>query len=127
MSRRGNDSKVEGLLMSYISLWRHLYRLGGHGARARSLLLESPAGIPWEQEALVIVGGEQDRERERERERGTERGWRGYGQGHLVGLGLGCRRACGSFVPAGTWHTQHQVGRMEEDRGFLGKGVSATV
>lgn len=41
----------------------------------------------------MIVGGEQDRERERERERGTERGWRGYGQGHLVGLGLGCRRA----------------------------------
>lgn len=65
VSRRGNDSKVEGLLMSYISLWQHLYRLGGHGARARILLLESPAGIPWEQEALVIVGGEQDRERER--------------------------------------------------------------
>lgn len=37
------------------------------------------------------------------------------------------RQACGSFVPAGTWHTQHRVGRMEEDRGFLGKGVSATV
>lgn len=69
MSRRGNDSKVEGLLTSYISLWQHLYRLGGHGARARSLLLESPAGIPWEQEALVTVGGEQDRERER-RKRG---------------------------------------------------------
>ena len=65
VSRWGNDSKVEGLLMSYISLWQHLYRLGGHGARARILLLESPAGIPWEQEALVIVGGEQDRERER--------------------------------------------------------------
>lgn len=65
VSRRGNDSKVEGLLMSYISLWQHLYRLGGHGARARILLLESPAGIPWEQEALVIVGGEQDRETER--------------------------------------------------------------
>lgn len=46
VSRRGNDSKVEGLLISYISLWQHLYRLGGHGARARSLLLESPAGIP---------------------------------------------------------------------------------
>lgn len=57
VSRRGNDSKVEGLLISYISLWQHLYRLGGHGARARSPLLESPAGIPWEQEALVIVGG----------------------------------------------------------------------
>ena len=61
--RRGNDSKVEGLRKSYISLWQHLYRLGGHGARARSLLLESPAGILWEQEALVIVGGKQDRER----------------------------------------------------------------
>lgn len=89
VSRRGNDSKVEGLLMSYISLWQHLYRLGGHGAQARSLLLESPAGIPWEQEALVIVGGEQDRGREKEREKGAEGGWRGYGQGHLVGLGPG--------------------------------------
>lgn len=89
VSRRGNDSKVEGLLMSYISLWQHLYRLDGHGAQARSLLLESPAGIPWEQEALVIVGGEQDREREREREEGAEGGWRGHGQGHLVGLGWG--------------------------------------
>lgn len=88
-SRQGNDSKVEGLLMSYISLWRHLYRLGGHGARARSLLLESPAGIPWEQEALVIVGGEQDRERERGREKGAEEGWSGHGHGHLVGLGPG--------------------------------------
>lgn len=35
------------------------------------------------------------------------------------------RRACGSFVPAGTWHTQQRVGGVEEDRGFLGKGVSA--
>lgn len=89
VSRQGNDSKVEGLLMSYISLWQHLYRLGGPRARARSLLLESPAGIPWEQEALVMVGGEQDREREREREEGAEGEWRGYGQGHLVGLGRG--------------------------------------
>lgn len=72
--RRGNDSKVEGLRKSYISLWQHLYRLDGHGARARSLLLESPAGIPWEQEALVIVGGKQDRERaEREGEGGRRR------------------------------------------------------
>lgn len=75
---------MEGLLISYISLWQHLYRLGGHGARARSPLLESPAGIPWEQEALVIVGGE-----DREREKGAEVGQRGYGQGHLVGLGWG--------------------------------------
>lgn len=67
VSRWGNDSKVEGLLMSYISLWQHLYRLDGHGARARSLLLESPAGTLWEQEALVIVGREQHRERERGR------------------------------------------------------------
>lgn len=61
--------------MSYISLYRSL----GHGAWARSLLLESPAGIPWEQEALVIVGGEQDREMER-RDRGRgrrERLWTG--------------------------------------------------
>lgn len=126
VSRRGNDSKVEGLLMSYISLWQHLYRLGGHGALARSLLLESPAGIPWEQEALVIVGGEQDRERERGRSGQRENGgdmdratwWA------LAGAG---RRACGSFVPAGTWHTQHRVSGMKEDRGFLGKGVSGTV
>lgn len=73
VSRRGNDSKVEGLLMSYISLWQHLYRLHGHGARARSLLLESPAGTPWEQEALVIVGGEQDREKEKGGRRGGGR------------------------------------------------------
>lgn len=73
VSRWGNDSKVEGLLMSYISLWQHLYRLGGHGARARILLLESPAGIPWEQEALVIVGGEQDREKGRDRGRRGQR------------------------------------------------------
>lgn len=46
--------------------------------------MESPAGIPWEQEALVIVGGE-----DREREKGAEVGQRGYGQGHLVGLGWG--------------------------------------
>lgn len=128
VSRRGNDSKVEGLLMSYISLWQHLYRLGGHGARARSLLLESPAGIPWEQEALVIVGGEQDRERERE---GGRRGQREDGgnmdRATWWALARAGRRACGSFDPAGTWHTQHRVGRMEEDRGFLGKGVSATV
>lgn len=32
------------------------------------------------------------------------------------------RRACGSFNPAGTWHTQQQVGGVEEDRGFLGTG-----
>lgn len=89
VSRRGNDSKVEGLLMSYISLWQHLYRLGGHGARARSLLLESPAGIPWEQEALVIVGGEWDREREREGEgnRGRMEGiWTGPPGGPWPGL-----------------------------------------
>lgn len=33
------------------------------------------------------------------------------------------RRACGSFVPAGTWHTRHRVGGMETDRGFLGNRV----
>lgn len=86
MSRWGTDSKVGGLLISYISLWRHLYRLGGPGARARSPLLESPAGIPWEQKALVTVGGGQ---REGEREEGAEGGWRDYGQGHLVDLGRG--------------------------------------
>lgn len=87
VSRRGNDSKVEGLLMSYISLWQHLYRLGGHGARARSLLLESPAGIPWEQEALVIVRGEQDREREGEKGQREEEGmWTGPPGGPWPGL-----------------------------------------
>lgn len=89
MSRRGNDSKVEGLLMSYISLWQHLYRLGGHGARARSLLLESPAGIPWEQGALVTVGGEQDRERERERWRRGQREDGGIRTGPPGGPGPG--------------------------------------
>lgn len=71
--------------MSYISLYRSL----GHGAWARSLLLESPAGIPWEQEALVIVGGEQDREMERGGAGAEGGGGRGYGQGHLVGFSLG--------------------------------------
>lgn len=126
VSRRGNDSKVEGLLMSYISLWQHLYRLGGPGARARSLLLESPAGIPWEQEALVMVGGEQDRERERGRKGQREDGgdmdratwWA------LAGAG---RRAGGSFHSGG--HLAHSAagGQGREGRGFLGKGVSAAV
>lgn len=122
VSRRGNDSKVEGLLMSYISLWQHLYRLGGHGARARSLLLESPAGIPWEQEALMIVRGEQDREREREKGRkGQKEDGGKMDRATWWVLAQAGRRACGSFVPAGTWHTLHQVGRMEEDGAFWGR------
>lgn len=52
--------------MSYISLYRSL----GHGAWARSLLLESPAGIPWEQEALVVVGRESRTEKGREEGQG---------------------------------------------------------
>lgn len=70
--------------MSYISLYRSL----GHGAWARSLLLESPAGIPWEQEALVIVWEESRTERWRGGT-GPEGGGRGYGRGHLVGCSLG--------------------------------------
>lgn len=31
------------------------------------------------------------------------------------------RWASGSFIPAGTWHAQQQVGGVEEDGGFLGK------
>lgn len=104
VSRWGNDSKVEGLLMSYISLSQHLYRLGGQGARARSLLLESPAGIPWEQEALVIVGGEQDRERERG-SRGQREDGGDMDRATWWALAWAGRRACGSFVPAGAWHS----------------------
>lgn len=40
-----------------------------------------------------------------------------------MGLGRAGRRACGSFVPAGTWHTRHRVGGMEKDRGFVGNRV----
>lgn len=36
VSRRGNDSKVEGLRMSYISLWQCLYR------RARPVASQEP-------------------------------------------------------------------------------------
>lgn len=39
----------------------------------------------------------------------------------LAGAG---RRAGGSFVPAGTWHTQQQVGRVERTGAFWGRGLS---
>jgi hypothetical protein len=82
--QKGQRFQSGGLSMSYIGVYRSL----GHGAWARSLLLESPAGIPWEQEALVMVGGEQDREMERGGTR-ADGGGRGYGQGHLMGFSLG--------------------------------------
>lgn len=126
VSRRGNDSKVEGLLMSYISLWQHLYRLHGHGARARSLLLESPAGIPWEQEALVIVGREEDREREKggRRDRMRREGiWTRPPGGLWPGLVGG--PAAPSFRRAPGTLSSRWVG-AEEEGDFLGKGVSAT-
>lgn len=37
----------------------------------------------------------------------------------LAGAG---RRAGSSFVPAGTWHTQQQVGRIERGGAFWGRG-----
>lgn len=37
----------------------------------------------------------------------------------LAGAG---RRAGGSFVPAGTWHTQQRVGRVERTGAFWGRG-----
>lgn len=32
------------------------------------------------------------------------------------------RPACGSFVPAGTWHAQQRVGGDGEGRGLSGEG-----
>ena len=82
--QKGQRFQSGGLSMCYFGVYMSL----GHGAWARSLLLESPAGIPWEQEALVMVGGEQDREMERGGTR-ADGGGRGYGQGHLMGFSLG--------------------------------------